>query len=149
MGSGSERLARARWEKISQPYGVAAHPIKRGALAHAAGAAVERDLDPRILTQLGRHADPLELPHRTVSGTLDRHFEQLREVDGPHVESARDMAKLPCALQRSWGKIRRQDRFLMGAAFWDALRLPERPLRRNSGDCLCRRWMCGRCWWCG
>ncbi|KAH8605499.1 hypothetical protein ERJ75_001605700 [Trypanosoma vivax] len=37
-----------------------------------------------------------ERQHRAVSGTLGRHFKQLREVDGPHAEDAPGMAKLPC-----------------------------------------------------
>ncbi|ORC93292.1 trans-sialidase [Trypanosoma theileri] len=53
-------------ERILQPYGMTAHSIKRGALAHAAAAVVEHDLDPRLLTQLGKHADPMELPRSTV-----------------------------------------------------------------------------------
>ncbi|KAG8338848.1 hypothetical protein TRVL_10327 [Trypanosoma vivax] len=53
---GGERLAALGARavgKIFRPYGMTGHSIKRGALADAAAAAVEHDLDPRILKQLG------------------------------------------------------------------------------------------------
>ncbi|KAG8343053.1 hypothetical protein TRVL_06115 [Trypanosoma vivax] len=42
--------------------------------------------------------------HRAVPGTLGCRFEQLREVDGPHLEDARGMAKLPWAPPKAMGK---------------------------------------------
>nr|CCC53584.1 hypothetical protein, conserved in T. vivax [Trypanosoma vivax Y486] len=49
-------------EKILQPCGMTADSIKSDAPAHAAAAAVERDLGPRVPTQLGKRADPPGLP---------------------------------------------------------------------------------------
>ncbi|KAH8607395.1 hypothetical protein ERJ75_001410000 [Trypanosoma vivax] len=62
----ARRTGAKRGGKILRPCSVAARSIKRGAPAHAAAAQVEHDLDPRILTQLGKRADPLELPRRTA-----------------------------------------------------------------------------------
>nr|CCC52701.1 hypothetical protein, conserved in T. vivax [Trypanosoma vivax Y486] len=118
---GGERLAALGARavgKIFRPYGMTGHSIKRGALADAAAAAVEHDLDPRILKQLGNaRGTGTGAKRRAVPGTLGRHFEQLREVCGPHVEGARGMAKLPCAPAKAGSKVRRQGRFLMGADF--------------------------------
>ncbi|KEG06658.1 hypothetical protein DQ04_12861010 [Trypanosoma grayi] len=39
---------------------------RRGALACAAAAVIERDLDPQLLSQFRKHADPIELPRSTA-----------------------------------------------------------------------------------
>ncbi|KEG06114.1 trans-sialidase, partial [Trypanosoma grayi] len=53
-------------ENLLRPFGMTVHSIKRGTLAHAGAAVIEHDLDPRLLAQLGKHADPLELPRSTA-----------------------------------------------------------------------------------
>ncbi|KAH8609192.1 hypothetical protein ERJ75_001260700 [Trypanosoma vivax] len=53
-------------EKILKPDGMPARIVKQGTLAHAAAAVIECDLDPRILTQLGKHAGTPELPCSTA-----------------------------------------------------------------------------------
>ncbi|KAH8620706.1 hypothetical protein ERJ75_000045700 [Trypanosoma vivax] len=106
--AGGERLATLGMgavEKALRPCSATAHSIKRGAPAHAPAAVVERDLDPRILTQLGKHAGhQAAARHRAVPGTLGCRLERLREVDGPHEEGARGAAKLPWALPKAVGK---------------------------------------------
>ncbi|KAH8619084.1 hypothetical protein ERJ75_000221000 [Trypanosoma vivax] len=54
----------------------------------------------------GRGTTGTVAQHRAAPGTLGRHFEQLREVDGPHVEDALGMAKLPRAPQKAVGEDR-------------------------------------------
>ncbi|KAH8619091.1 hypothetical protein ERJ75_000220700 [Trypanosoma vivax] len=76
----------------------------------------------------GRGTTGTVAQHRAAPGTLGRHFEQLREVDGPHVEDALGMAKLPRAPQKAVGEDRCQGRFLVGAVLWDALGWPGWPL---------------------
>ncbi|KEG06474.1 putative mitotic centromere-associated kinesin (MCAK), partial [Trypanosoma grayi] len=53
-------------ENVLRPFVMTVHSIKRGALAHAAAAVIEHDLDPRLLAQLGKHANPLEPPRSTA-----------------------------------------------------------------------------------
>lgn len=59
-------LTKKGMENILRPYGTTAHSVKRGVPAHAAAAVVEHDLYPRLLTQLGKHADTMKLPRSTV-----------------------------------------------------------------------------------
>ncbi|KAG8339106.1 hypothetical protein TRVL_10066 [Trypanosoma vivax] len=53
-------------EKIFEPHGMTARLIKWDAPGHAAAAVMEHDLDPKILTQLGKHAGPLGTPCGTA-----------------------------------------------------------------------------------
>ncbi|KAG8339426.1 hypothetical protein ERJ75_001030900 [Trypanosoma vivax] len=60
-GERPEALGTRAVGKILRPYGVAADSVERGALAQATAAAIKRNLDPRIATQLGKRAGPPEL----------------------------------------------------------------------------------------
>ncbi|KAH8610882.1 hypothetical protein ERJ75_001061000 [Trypanosoma vivax] len=133
---GAQALKNTFW-----PDGVAAYSIKRGAPAHAAAAAVEHDLGPRAPTQLGKHAGPPGLPRGTAR--CPGHWAAV-------LNSSAKLTALMRRARRAWSnclvrpqgpraKVRRQGHFLMGAAFWDAFGLPERPPRRNNGDCHCRK----------
>ncbi|KAH8620739.1 hypothetical protein ERJ75_000047600 [Trypanosoma vivax] len=150
--AGGERLATLGMgavEKALRPCSATAHSIKRGAPAHAPAVVVERDLDPRILTQLWKHAGPLGLPRGTAR--CPGHWAAVWNGSAKLTAlMKRVRGAWPSCLgrsQRQWAKIRGQGRFLMGAAFWDALGLREWPARRNSGDWRCRRRTWGRCRW--
>ncbi|KEG06943.1 hypothetical protein DQ04_11551010 [Trypanosoma grayi] len=106
-------------ENLPRPFGMTAHSIKRGELAHAAAAVIEHDLDPRLLAQLGKHAGPLEPPRSTA------------RYIGPRVALINKSAHLTAYIQTGsangrgiHGLIRREERrrgnFFRGIAFCDA-----------------------------
>ncbi|KAH8604190.1 hypothetical protein ERJ75_001734300 [Trypanosoma vivax] len=64
-----------------------------------------------------RGSTGIAAPRRAVSGTLGRHFEQLREADGSHVEGARGMAKLPRAPPKAMGKDKAPRPLFNGRSF--------------------------------
>ncbi|KAH8609355.1 hypothetical protein ERJ75_001209100 [Trypanosoma vivax] len=126
-------------EKALRPCAATAYSIKLDAPVHAAAAAVERDLGPRAPTQLGKHAGPLGMPCGTAR--CPGHWAAV-------LNSSAKLTALMRRARRAWSnclvrpqgpraKAGCQCRFLMAAAFWGALGLPERPPRRNNGDCRC------------
>ncbi|KAH8606550.1 hypothetical protein ERJ75_001502900 [Trypanosoma vivax] len=126
-------------EKALRPCAATAHSTKPDAPVHAAAAAVERDLGPRAPTQLGKHAGPPGLPCGTAR--CPGHWAAV-------LNSSAKLAALMRRARRAWSnclvrpqgpraKAGCQCRFLMAAVLWDALGLPERPPRRNNGDCRC------------
>ncbi|CCD19059.1 hypothetical protein, conserved in T. vivax, (fragment), partial [Trypanosoma vivax Y486] len=126
-------------EKALRPCAATAYSIKPDAPVHAAAAAVERDLGPRAPTQLGKHAGPPGLPCGTAR--CPGHWAAV-------LNSSAKLTALMRRARRAWSnclvrpqgpraKAGCQCRFLMAAALWGALGLPERPPRRNNGDCRC------------
>ncbi|KAH8603668.1 hypothetical protein ERJ75_000070000 [Trypanosoma vivax] len=126
-------------EKALRPCAATAYSTKPDAPVHAAAAAVERDLGPRAPTQLGKRAGPPGLPCGTAR--CPGHWAAV-------LNSSAKLTALMRRARRAWSnclvrpqgpraKAGCQCRFLMAAALWGALGLPERPPRRNNGDCRC------------
>ncbi|KAH8609628.1 hypothetical protein ERJ75_001182600 [Trypanosoma vivax] len=120
-------------EKALRPCAATAYSIKPDAPA------VEHDLDPRVPTQLGKHAGPLGGPRGTAR--CPGHWPAI-------LNSSTKLTAFMRRARRAWSnclvhprgpraKAGCQCRFFMGAALWDALGLPERPPRRNNCGCRC------------
>nr|CCC47001.1 conserved hypothetical protein, in T. vivax [Trypanosoma vivax Y486] len=105
-------------QKIMWHFGVAAHSIKRGAIMHAALGVIRHDLDPRTPTQPAKrgHTGGAARPC-TVSGTLVCCFNQLREVEGTHIEHVCAMANGLRRIQKPRANAWHESRLLMGTAF--------------------------------
>ncbi|RNC46155.1 putative trans-sialidase [Trypanosoma cruzi] len=59
-------ITNAKVERALAHWNATAHSIKRGALRHAAQIVGTHNLNPHVISQLAKHADPFELPKNTV-----------------------------------------------------------------------------------
>ncbi|KAH8608524.1 hypothetical protein ERJ75_001298700 [Trypanosoma vivax] len=119
---------------------------KAGRAGARGAGAVEHDLGPRILTQLGKHAGPPGLP-RSTARCPGHHLKQFREVNGPNVNDMRDMAKLPWAPAKAVGEDKAPGQLFNGHSILKRARITRvaaeegqwrLPLQKvNVGRCRC------------